>query len=271
MTYALFWGCKIPEYIGIYERAVRAVLKSFGIKTVDINGFNCCGYPLKNTDFKAFLLSSVRNLAIAEMADYDLMVFCDCCYGALRSAQKIMKDNETVRAEINAILASEGLKYGAKVKVYHFLNIIETDIGIEKLKSAIRTRPYAAQKIAAHYGCHQIRPSDVTGGTHPGANWGILESIINACGAENIDWPKNNHCCGASLLGINDLLSGALAMEKIKNAICSDANAICVSCPYCYLQFTRWIKTMESHCVMRVILAPELLWESLNRSKNKQS
>ena len=264
MTYALFWGCKIPEYIKAYQRSARAVVEQLGLDTVDVDGFNCCGYPLKNTDFDAFLLSSARNLALARRARSDLMVFCDCCYGALRSAQKRLKEDEDARSGINAVLADEGLEYGRGVAVKHFLTVIETDVGTRRLAEAI-TRPLPGTKLAAHYGCHLLRPSDVTGFDHRPSH-GILEEIIAACGGENIEWPKKNDCCGAPLLGINDSLSGALNEEKVKDAIQSGAEAICVSCPYCYLQFNQMVRSIGSDKSVHVTSAPQLLWEGMHNS-----
>ena len=45
---------------------VRAIHAAFDVGVVDIKEFNCCGYPLRNIDFKAFILLAARNLAVAE-------------------------------------------------------------------------------------------------------------------------------------------------------------------------------------------------------------
>ena len=66
MKYALFLGCQIPARVNQYDVSARAVLGKLGVGLVDIRQFNCCGYPVRNINEKAFLLSSARNLALAE-------------------------------------------------------------------------------------------------------------------------------------------------------------------------------------------------------------
>ena len=58
MEFALFLGCTIPARLNQYESSSRAVLEKLGVGLVDIREFNCCGYPLRNIDFKVF--SSLR-------------------------------------------------------------------------------------------------------------------------------------------------------------------------------------------------------------------
>ena len=64
MKMILFPGCKVPYYVPQYEISSRLVLNSFGIEMEDIE-FNCCGYPIRFLDFKAFVFSSARNIALA--------------------------------------------------------------------------------------------------------------------------------------------------------------------------------------------------------------
>ena len=73
-----------------YETSSNAVLRELGIEFVDIDDFNCCGYPLKNLNFRAYLLSSARNLALAEKAGLDILTVCNCCYGSLKHAQHVL-------------------------------------------------------------------------------------------------------------------------------------------------------------------------------------
>jgi heterodisulfide reductase subunit B len=66
MKFALFHGCNIPARLGQYADATEAVSAKLGIELVEIAEFNCCGYPARNTDFRAFVLSAAKNLALAE-------------------------------------------------------------------------------------------------------------------------------------------------------------------------------------------------------------
>lgn len=78
MKFALFLGCQIPVRLKQYETSSKAILERLGVGLVDIEEFNCCGYPLRNIEFKAFLFSSARNLALAEKKKLDVMTLCQC-------------------------------------------------------------------------------------------------------------------------------------------------------------------------------------------------
>ena len=58
MKYALFEGCNIPARLNQYADATKAVFNKLGIELVDMAGFNCCGYPVRNIDQRAFILSA---------------------------------------------------------------------------------------------------------------------------------------------------------------------------------------------------------------------
>ena len=104
MKFALFLGCNIPARLTQYESSARAVLGEFGVELAEIKAFNCCGYPVRNIDFKSFLLSSARNLALAEKENLDVISLCKCCYGSLKKADHLMREDVSWREEINRTL-----------------------------------------------------------------------------------------------------------------------------------------------------------------------
>ena len=66
MKFALQRCCTTNIFLKQYESSTNAVLNRLGVELVDIKDLNCCGYPLKNIDFKAHLLLSARNLSLAD-------------------------------------------------------------------------------------------------------------------------------------------------------------------------------------------------------------
>src|SRR5512136_3396814 len=124
MKFALFLGCQIPVRLKQYETSSRAILERLGVGLVDIEEFNCCGYPLRNIEFKAFLLSSARNLALAEKKKLNVMTLCQCCYGSLKKADFLMRENASLKEEVNTTLEKEGLKYEGRSGVKHLLSVL---------------------------------------------------------------------------------------------------------------------------------------------------
>ena len=260
MEFALFLGCTIPARLNQYESSSRAVLEKLGVGLVDIREFNCCGYPLRNIDFKVFLLSSVRNLALAEKKNLNVMTLCKCCYGSLKKADYLMKENASLRKEVNATLEKEDLKYEGRIEIKHLLSVLHKDIGIEAIKGKMATT-FKRLKIATHYGCHALRPSQVVGFDNPVAP-SLFDQLVEATGAESIDWPMKLDCCGAPLWGINDSLSMDLTLKKLTDGKKSGADYVCAACPYCHIQFDKVQKMILSQRNVNHAL-PSILYTQL--------
>ncbi len=265
MKFALFLGCQIPARLKQYEASSRAILERLGVGLVDIEAFNCCGYPLRNIDFRSFLLSSARNLALAEKKKLDVMTLCQCCYGSLKKANVLLKENPSLRKEINALLEREGLLYDGEVEVKHLLYVLHQEVGIEAIKKKIG-KTFEGVKIAAHYGCHALRPSQVVRFDNP-LGPSLFDQLVEATGAESISWPMRLECCGAPLWGINDELSMDLTLKKLNDGKASGAEYLCVACPYCHLQFDKVQKMILSqrnvNHSLPSILYPQLLGLSI--------
>ena len=244
MKFTLFLGCNIPARVQQYERSARAVLDKLGIKVADNREFKCCGNPIRNTDDRTFLLMAARNLALAEKQGMDMMVLCKCCFGSLKKAAHVMAHHPSIQEEVNAELAKENLRYTGAVEIKHFLSVLYHEIGIKPLKEAV-TRPFKKLNIATHYGCHALRPSDVTQFDNPVAPV-VFDELVSVTGAKSIKWPLQLECCGAPMLGVMDTLSMDLTERKINDGLNAGADYLCVACPYCQMQFDRVQKMMSS-------------------------
>ncbi len=235
--FALFIGCNIPAKIPQYDISARAVLKKLDIKVQDNKDFNCCGYPARNTDQIVWLLSAARNIALAEKSGLDMLVLCNCCFGSLKNADALLKKDSTLKDKINGILTEEGLEYTGDCTISHFLSVLHNDITVQEIKKKM-VEFYKDLKIATHYGCHLLRPSDVMEFDDP-VSPSIFDDLVQVTGAKSIDWPSKLDCCGAPVLGINDSLSYDLTKTKLLNAKNAGADFICVTCPWCHMQFDK--------------------------------
>ncbi|MCD6353199.1 MAG: CoB--CoM heterodisulfide reductase iron-sulfur subunit B family protein [Proteobacteria bacterium] len=235
MKFALFLGCNIPARLEQYESSARGVLGKLGVGLVDIKEFNCCGYPVRNLDFKTFVLASARNLALAEKKNLDLLSLCKCCYGSLKKVDHLMKEDASLRKEINATLEKEGLKYEGGIEVKHLLSVLYHEVGLGPLKEKIKNS-FEGLKIATHYGCHVLRPSQIVQFDNPVAP-SIFDQLVEVTGAKSIFWQTKLECCGAPLWGVNDDLSMDLTEKKLTDGKQSGADYLCTACSYCQMQF----------------------------------
>ncbi len=235
MKYAFFIGCNIPARLQQYELSSRVVLRRVGVDLIDIREFNCCGYPMRNIDFNTYILFSARNLALAEKRELDMITLCKCCFGSLKKANHLLKENKGLRDEVNSILIKEGLTYNGGSKVIHMLSVLHKDIGTKRIKEKLNLL-FKDLKIATHYGCHALRPSDIMEFDDPVAPV-IFDELVEVTGAKSVDWPLKLECCGAPAMGINDSLSMTLTEKKLTDAKQAGADYLCSACPWCQLQF----------------------------------
>lgn len=239
MKFALFEGCNIPARVTQYADATKAVFNKLDIELVELTEFNCCGYPVRNIDQRAFILSAAKNLALAETAGLELMAMCKCCYGSLKKAEYALNSDHDLKQEINALLAKEKLHYAGHVRINHLLTVLHGEVGLEALKPLI-LKTYNGLQIAVSYGCHALRPSKITGFDDPVAPT-LFDELVEITGAYSVDWSRKLDCCGAPLTGVNDSLAMDMALNKINSARQAGAHYICTACPYTHLQFD-WVQ-----------------------------
>jgi heterodisulfide reductase subunit B len=237
MRYALFLGCIIPARLKQYEASARAVCDKLDIELVEILDFNCCGYPMRNYDYLSYLLSSARNISLAANRGLDIITLCMCCYGSLKKAQHLIKEDTAYKKEIDAFLKKEQLVIESDIKIKHILSVLHHEVGIDKIRENV-IRPYKGIRIAAHYGCHALRPYDVVEFDDP-QNPVIFDNLVEATGAQSVSWQMRLDCCGAPLFGYNDELSVKILNNKLENGIQAGAHYLCSACPYCQLQFDK--------------------------------
>ena len=265
MKFAMFRCCPTTIFLKQYETSTDAILSKLGVGLVDIPEFNCCGYPLKSSNFKAYLLSSARNLALAEKRGLSIMTLCNCCYGSLKQTDVLMKEDASIREEINTTLKKEGLIYKGNIEVRHILDIFYKEIGIDQIKQKVVKR-FNGPKIATHYGCHILRPRQIVRFDDPEEPT-IFDELVEVTGAKSIDWKEKLKCCGAPVWGVNDSLSLDLTEKKVEDARQSGAEYLCVSCVFCQLQFDKVQKRLSEKRAKKYslpsILYPQLLGLSL--------
>ncbi len=261
MKYAFFQGCNIPIRIEQYANATQAVFNKFDIQLQVIPDFNCCGYPVRNVDEKAYILPSVRNMAIAEKAGLDILVICNCCFASLQKAKNVLSSDSQLKDELNAILAKENLQYKGEARIRHYLTVLHDDIGTDKIKSKL-VKKFKDLNLSVIHGCHVLRPREITQFDDSFVP-AITENLMQTAGVTSLDWQGKLECCGAALAGINDDLSHALLKEKITGALSAGAEFITPICSYCYLQFDTTQKNLpqngKNKKLLPVLLYPQLL------------
>ncbi len=245
MKYAFFLGCVIPYRVLNYELSTRRVAKELGVELVDIDGFACCGFPMRSVDAKTTLLMAARNICVAEEKGLDICTICPACTSVLTEANKELNEKEELEEEVNGKLANLSKKFQGMVKVRHFVRVLYEDVGIEKIKDRV-VKDLTSFRLASHYGCHYLKPSDIYDDFDNPENPKSLDRLIEATGAQIVDYEDKKGCCGNVILGVNEDISLAMAKQKLDHISISRPDAMVLLCPACGLQFDNFQRRIEA-------------------------
>jgi len=236
LKYLLFLGCVIPYRIVSYETSSRKVLKKLGVELVEMPEFNCCGLPIDGVDHDAMLVLAARNLCLAEQQNLNILALCPGCTGTLRKVNRGLQEDKRLKERVNGYLKEIGMEFkGGKIAVKHLIQVLIEDIGLETIKDAV-VKPLTGLKVAEHNGCHILRPAKYIGFDNP-ENPVLLKRLIEATGAECLDYMYETDCCGAPIIGVNDKIPLYLAGDKLRNIKAVNAQAMITVCPLCHMMF----------------------------------
>jgi len=234
--YLMFLGCVIPYRIPSFEVSARKMLERLGVELVEMPEFNCCGLPLDSVEHDTMLVLAARNLCLAEQQGLDIITLCPGCAGTLRKVNMKLQADKKLKEHVNGILKEIGMEFqGGKVRVRHLIQVLSEDVGFDKIKQAV-VKPLTGLRVAEHNGCHVLRPTKYLAFDDP-ENPVILKKLIEATGAECLDYMYETDCCGAPIIGVNDQIPLYLAGDKLRNIKAVKAQALITVCPFCHMMF----------------------------------
>ncbi len=237
MRYAFYPGCVArggcPE---LYEATVKVCdLLGLELDHEAMRSASCTGAGiLQEKNLRLADTLNARNFALAEQSGLPLLTICSTCQGVMSQANERLKGDPPYMAEINKELAEEGLEYKGTADPKHLLWVIVEDLGLDKLKSQI-VRPLTGLKAAPFYGCYIVRPSSALGFDERPEREDALEQVIEAVGAEVVDFPGKTLCCGFPILTINEPNSVKMVANHTLDAKGRGADAMVTPCPLCHL------------------------------------
>jgi len=231
-AYAYYPGCSLDSTAKEYDMSVRAVFAKLDIELRELENWTCCGAThsaIYNADSR-FLLS-LRNLALAEMQGYDTVVApCSACYKNLRRAAKLAEVDKTICTRVNNEM-EETFSCSGKIEVLHPLYLILRDYGLDALKKRV-VRPLTGLKIASYYGCMLTRPTDQFDSAERPTG---LDRLVQALGAEPVDYDYKAKCCGGALALSHGGTTARMAGNVLASAKDRGAEAVTLACPMCHM------------------------------------
>lgn len=245
MRYGLFLGCTIPARARNYEISAVGVAKRLGISLQPLKEAICCGFPIKANDERAAHLLGAYNLALAEEAGLDICTLCSSCASALTEVAHRAASDPGFLGEVNAGLSKEGKAIRRPVRVRHFARILFEEVPEQEILSRIQ-RPLEGLRVAIHYGCHYLKPSEIYEGFDSVEAPESLDRLVRLTGAEVLDYPGRKRCCGGPLLPVEEKLALSVAREKLEDVSRVGAEALVLVCPFCALMYDGNQKGIET-------------------------
>jgi heterodisulfide reductase subunit B len=231
MKYAYFPGCSQGSTAEEYNRSLLAVAKRLEImELVEIPDWNCCGATPAAAIVHPTLPHSLaaRNLSIAREMGMDTVVApCAACYKNLRKASIDLRQNEELRAQLRGTLSNRSLSQVPTVR--HPLDVVVNDVGLDNIPV---TKPLQGMKVACYYGCLLTRPA---GGFDDIEYPTAMDRLMEALGAEAVDFPYKTKCCGGGIYMFHEKVSFSMSADVLAHAKAAGANVVAVGCPFCQL------------------------------------
>jgi heterodisulfide reductase subunit B len=229
--YLYFPGCSLKATGRAYEESLLTLFRLLGLKLQELEDWNCCGATsyMSIDEDKAFALSA-RNLALAEQSgNKQLLAPCAACYLVLRKTQDYVERYPVIRAHVSAYLNEAKLPMAASIKIRHPLEVLYTDIGLERIRSKV-VRKWTGGPVVCYYGCQAVRPYyEVDKPVDPTR----MEELLEAAGIPSVSYSLKTKCCGGSLTGTIHSVGVRLNTILLKEAARKGGKAIVTLCPLC--------------------------------------
>ena len=257
MKYAFFVGCTTLSRLPGYEKSARKVAEKLGVELLDMPGSGCCGTTyLETLDHKTGLAVAARNIAIAEEMGLDIVTICNGCTEVLTKANRELKENQALRAEVNKVLAEAGKEFKGTVEVKHYVRMLKEDVGLDAIKENM-AKSLRGLSVASHYGCHMLKPREILMSDDP-ENPTVLDDLVATTGAEPIDYPNKLECCAGPVMGVRENVTWSVGLDKVKT-VKQYGDALVTACPFCYLTYERCQLMQEENPNLPVLHIPQLL------------
>ena len=239
MKLAYWPGCVSRGFTPELHGSMNLVAPKLDLELVELDRANCCGAGViaeHNQELADTL--NARTFAMAQSVEgaVGMMNICSTCQGAQSECQQRLDADGDYRAQVNSNLAAESLAYQQHSEWWNknFLWLLVEEIGLDKLRERV-VRPLEGLRIAPFYGCYIVRPTKRLGyADHPDRDQ-YLDYVIEALGAEPVEYAGSHKCCGFPVITMNKTTSLRQAGRHLADAIDAGADCLVTPCPLCHL------------------------------------
>ncbi len=220
--FAFYPGCALQSMSRDYRDSIGAVTGVLDIELVGLRDWTCCGATAAHSlDERMSVILPARNIAEAGALSLDLAMACPQCFNRLRTCKEMIRQKRI----------DDPWSIDPDIKLHDLARILASPDRIGRIRDTVRA-PLRGLRVVCYYGCQVVRPPKIVG-LPDYENPMHLDRIVEALGAEAIDWSYKATCCGAGIAVPKPEIGLALVGNLLEAAHASGAGAIVVCCPLC--------------------------------------
>jgi heterodisulfide reductase subunit B len=244
VRYAYFPGCSLERNAAAYDVSFRLVADALGIELVELDDWNCCGATeYFSLDLLPAYALVARNLALVAPDLDQVIAPCSACYYNMLKTDKSMAEHADLAAAVNEALAAGKMHYEpGRVRSRHALDVIVEDFSLEEIAAHVR-KPLHGLRLAPYYGCVTVRPAGHDNPEYPER----MDRLLEALGAEVVDYPVKADCCGGHMTQISADTAYEMIRYLLHNAARAGADALVTACPMCQLNLDAYQGQVNAH------------------------
>jgi len=240
MKVGYYPGCSLEASARNYELSIERVFHLLDMELVEPTGWTCCGSSSGHSIDADFSLALAgRNLTLASRDKLDLVVPCALCYNRLKHAQKAFEEGE---------IGTDKQGPETKVHIQDIASFLSSKEVLDRIRSRV-TDALKGKKVITYYGCQVDRPPKVTGSKEY-ENPKSMDVLVEALGAEVVDWSFKTSCCGGGLAVARRDIVLALVGKLFKKMALTGAEIVAVSCQMCQANLDMYQKELLSQGVI---------------------
>ena len=249
-SFLYYPGCSMEASASAYQMSLMEVCGVLDMRLEEIRDWNCCGA----TEYLAVSLTPAyaligRNLALASKqanGSKTVVAPCSACYLNLAKADYYMRERPTLGEKVNAALAAGGLHYDAgSLQIRHLLDVLVRDIGLDAIRAKV-VRPLSGLRVAPYLGCMVPRPDyEKRWSDHERPD--ELDRLLEALGAQVVDYPLKTHCCGGHMTQIGPETAYELIRRLLDGAQRREADLMATLCPMCQMNLDAYQGETNRH------------------------
>lgn len=241
VTIGYYPGCSLGGTAKEFDISTRKLCDLLGLEIREIEDWNCCGASsAHSTDHNLAYMLPARNQVLADSQGFDYVLTpCAACLNRQVIARNALQSSKGLREKIGQVMKRDPSCDADFISVTQMLLGLEAGYIRKKV-----VNPLKHLKLACYYGCLLVRPV-TTMGFDDSENPTKMEKLVEAFGAETVDWAFKVECCGAGLTMANPKLIEELTHKIVLNAVESGAEGFVVACPLCHSNLDMRQKSMR--------------------------